>query len=306
MTLPLVLPLPGNEAFALLLATRLTADVGTLETRAFPDGESYVRLLDDVSGRDVIVVCTLNDPDRKFLRLIYVCETARELGASSVGLVVPYLAYMRQDTRFQSGEAVTSRHFARIVSATVDWLVTVDPHLHRLRSLDAIYRKPARAVHAGPALAEWITKNVPKPVLIGPDVESEQWVSAVAGIVGAPYRVLSKVRSGDRSVEISVPDLTGFQDLRPVLLDDIFSSGRTMIEAARRLREAGAMAPVCIAVHGLGAPEQTLDLLAYADRFVTSNTIENKNAVVDVSSLVAEAVQGILVSRASSQSADPE
>jgi ribose-phosphate pyrophosphokinase len=306
MTLPLILPLPGNEAFARLLATRLAADVGALEMRAFPDGESYVRLLDDVTGRNVIVVCTLDDPDRKFLRLVYACETARELGASSVGLVAPYLAYMRQDARFRSGEAVTSRHFARLVSETVDWLVTVDPHLHRLPSLDAIYRRPTRAVHAGPAVAEWIATNVLKPVLIGPDVESEQWVSAVAGIVGAPYRVLSKVRSGDRSVEVSVPDLTGFQGYRPVLIDDIFSSGRTMIEAARRLREAGAVAPVCIAVHGLGAPEQTLDLLAYADRFVTSNTIENTVALVDVSGLVAEAVQGMLASRATSQSTDPK
>lgn len=214
MTLPLILPLPGNEAFARLLATRLAADIGALEMRTFPDGESYVRLLDDVTGRDVIAVCTLDDPDRKFLRLVYACETARELGASSVGLVAPYLAYMRQDARFRSGEAVTSRHFARLVSETVDWLVTVDPHLHRLSSLDAIYRRPTRAVHAGPAVAEWIGTNVLKPVLIGPDVESEQWVSAVARIVGAPYRVLSKVRSGDRNVEVSVPDLTGFQGYR--------------------------------------------------------------------------------------------
>ena len=167
------------------------------------------------------------------LPLLFAAATARELGASRVGLVAPYLAYMRQDRRFKPGEAVTSRQVARLLSDAFDWLVTVDPHLHRYSSLADIYSIPTHVVHAAPLIAEWIKANVTNPLIIGPDSESEQWVAAVASDVGAPYSVLEKVRHGDRDVEIRLKDLEQWKGRTPVLVDDIISTGRTMIEAVR-------------------------------------------------------------------------
>ena len=77
------------------------------------------------------LICTLTHPDQQFLLLVFAADAARELGAREVNLVAPYLAYMRQDKRFHDGESVTSRSFARMVSSTLDKLLTVDPHLHR-------------------------------------------------------------------------------------------------------------------------------------------------------------------------------
>lgn len=207
MTSLLIYPLPGNDTFALKLSLALSAELGELETRTFPDSESYVRLQTPPKDRDVILVCTLSKPDAKFLRLAFVAAAAKDLGARSVGLVAPYLAYMRQDIRFRDGEAISSVTFARLLSSVVDWLVTVDPHLHRRASLSEIYSIPTFLVHAGPVLADWIKAHVPHPVIVGPDSESRQWVAEVAERVDAPYRVLSKSRSGDRSVSISLPDL---------------------------------------------------------------------------------------------------
>ena len=133
---------------------------------------------------------------------------------------------------------MSARHFAGFVSQSVDWLVTVDPHLHRYSSLSQIYSIPSLALHAGPPIAAWIGKNVDSPLIVGPDVESEQWVAQVAAEVGAPYRVLTKVRTGDRQVDISLPDLASMKTIS-VLVDDIVSSGRTMIQAAGRFRECG-------------------------------------------------------------------
>ena len=127
----LTLALPGNEHFAGRLAQAYGSDVGRIETRRFPDGESYVRLHGEPAGQMVDLICTLTHPDPQFLLLAFAADAVRELGAREVNLVAPYLAYMRHDKRFHDGESVTSRSFARMVSSTLDKLLTVDPHLHR-------------------------------------------------------------------------------------------------------------------------------------------------------------------------------
>jgi ribose-phosphate pyrophosphokinase len=251
-----------------------------------------VRIDAPVTGRDVILLCTLDRPDDKLLPLLFAAGTAKEFGAARVGLVAPYLAYMRQDQRFQPGEAVTSVHFARLLSASVDWLVTVDPHLHRRSRLGEIYSIPARVVHAAPLVSAWIRQHVAAPVLIGPDSESEQWVAAVAGAAGAPYVVLQKIRRGDREVEVSVPDVERWRARTPVLVDDIISTARTMIATVGHLRRAQFAPPVCIGVHAVFAGDAHAELLAAgAARVVTGNTIAHESNAIDVSDILAEAVR---------------
>ena len=287
----LILPMPGNEAFGERLAKAGGFELGRLETRHFPDGESYVRLLSDVVGRPVDLVCSLARPDPGFLSLIFAADAARDLGAAEVNLVAPYLAYMRQDRRFATGEAVTSRPFARLTSSSLDRLVTVDPHLHRYPALTALYAIPTRTLHAAPALAEWIAAEVPHPLIIGPDEESEQWVQAVAAAVGAPHVVLSKIRRGDREVEIEFPDLTPWPDRRPVLLDDIASSGRTLIEAASQLQQRGLPPPVCVVVHGIFAGEAFAELSRVSERVVSSDSVLHASNAIMLAPLVAAALQ---------------
>ena len=149
---PLLLAIPGNEAIAARLAEAIGAELTAAVFRTFPDGESYIRLDGNPNGRSVALVCTLAHPNEKFLPLVFAADTLRELGARHVGLVAPYLGYMRQDCRFHPGEAVTSRSFSRLISSNMDWLATVDPHLHRYKSLEDVYSIPCRTVHAEPAL----------------------------------------------------------------------------------------------------------------------------------------------------------
>jgi ribose-phosphate pyrophosphokinase len=291
---PLVFALPGNEEFARRLADRLHADLGEVEMRAFPDGETYLRLRTDPAGREVVLVCTLDRPDGKFLPLLFAAHAARTLGASRVGLVAPYLAYLRQDRSFRPGEAVTSVTFARTLSSAVDWLVTVDPHLHRYASLDEVYTVPSRAVAAAPLLAGWIAANVATPVLIGPDAESRQWVSHVAGLAGAPFQVLEKRRLGDLQVEVSLPNRDLLSNRTPVLVDDIVSSARTMIETATHLKDLGCPPPYCVAVHAVFAADSYSRLADSAARIVTTNTVPHASNDIDVSALVAASVEEVL------------
>ncbi|MGE0653019.1 MAG: ribose-phosphate pyrophosphokinase [Alphaproteobacteria bacterium] len=295
MTAPLLLAMPGSEALTQLLLDKIGAEQGEMQNRRFPDEETYLRIATDVSGRDVVMVCSLDRPDAKFLPLVYAVNLARDLGARSVGLVAPYLSYMRQDRRFQPGEAVTSGYFAKILSREIDWLVTVDPHLHRRTSLAEIYDIPTAVLHAAPLLSAWIGKEIERPLLVGPDGESEQWVAEVARDAGAPHVVLTKIRHGDRDVEISVPDVTRWHDRTPVLVDDIISTGRTMIETVGHLRKAGMQPSMCIAVHGIFAGSAYDDLIAAgAADIVTTNTVPHASNRIDVSQLLAGSIGEIL------------
>jgi ribose-phosphate pyrophosphokinase len=199
--------------------------------------------------------------------------------------------------RFPDGEAVTSASFARLLSKQFDWLITVDPHLHRRSALGEIYSTPTEVVHAAPALAEWIRVHVTAPLVAGPDSESDQWVRAVAEAVPCPYVVLQKTRRGDRDVTVSpIPTSHSRTDRTPVLIDDIISSARTMIEAVRQWRAAGATAPVCIGVHAVFAGGAFTELIgAGAARVVTCNTIPHASNAIDLSPLIAAAARDFLV-----------
>lgn len=292
---PLFLSLYDHEPLADDLARAIGADTAAFELRNFPDGETYFRLDADPQGRDVVVLCSLDRPDEKFLPLAFAAATARDLGAASVGLVAPYLAYMRQDRRFQPGEAVTSALFARLLGGGAEWLVTVDPHLHRIADLSEIYDVPARAVHAAPLIADWVRRNVQNPVFIGPDAESAQWVSAVAADAGAPHVVLQKTRHGDRDVEVTIPDIETWRGHTPVLVDDIASTAKTMIEVVGHLDRLAMKPPVCVAVHGVFAGNAYAELVASGTaRVVTSNTIRHESNGIDVAGLIADAVLDVL------------
>ena len=290
----LMVPLPGNEPFGGSLATVLGWPLGALTSRRFPDDETYLRMDSPCAGQEVAIVCTLDRPDDKLLPLVFLADTLRELGATRVGLIAPYLAYLRQDRRFQPGEAVTSRTFGHLISSYVDWLVTVDPHLHRYPALDRVYSVPARVVHAAPVLAAWIREHVQRPLIVGPDDESEQWVTNIATRVGGPYVILHKTRRGDRDVEVSLPNADQLREHTPVVADDIVSSARTMVQTVRHLVEAGLQPPVCVGIHGLfaGDAEQALRR-AGARQIVTTNSVRHSTNAIDVIPLIASAVQDL-------------
>jgi hypothetical protein len=179
MSQTLFFPLPGNEVFAERLASAVDGECGLLTLRDFPDGESYVRVDSDPAGRDVVLVATLRHPNDETLPLLFLADAVHDLGATRDGLVAPYLAYMRQDTRFRDGEAITSRSYARLISGSVDWLLSVDPHLHRVNRLRELYAIPATAVHVADEVGRWIAANVKSPLIIGPDQESRQYTVRV-------------------------------------------------------------------------------------------------------------------------------
>lgn len=291
---PIVFAIPGNETFAHSLIKALKAKEGEAEIRSFPDGETYLRVLSNVEGRVVVVVCSLDHPDEKLIPLYFLARCLKSFGARHICVAAPYLAYMRQDKAFRPGEAVTSEYLADLICSFANSIITVDSHLHRRISLSEIYDIQNENVHAANKISEWIQQNVQSPVLIGPDSESEQWVSEVALNAGAPFTILQKTRRSDRDVSVSIPRLESYRDHTPVLVDDIISTARTMIGTIEQIKTLGMKAPVCIGVHAVFADNAYRELMeAGAGAVITCNTISHKTNNIDVSGLLVDFINDI-------------
>jgi len=276
-------------------ARRLASAAGLryagIDVRAFPDGESLVRLPDTLPER-VILYTSLDQANRRLIELELAAATALQLGARRLTLVAPYLCYMRQDKAFHPGEAVSQRIVGTLLSRHFDTVVTVDPHLHRTRQLgEAVPVRRAVAVSAAPAMAAWLAGLGRRPLLIGPDEESAQWLSAIATPLGLEYAAARKRRRGDRDVAIELPE-RAFAGQHIVLVDDVVSTGHTLAEAARQLSAAGAASIAVLVSHALFV-EDALERMCAAGigDVCSTDSIPHPSNGVRLDGLLAEALR---------------
>ena len=240
------------------LAESANIPYSEIEIHTFPDGESRVRLPASLPKK-VIVCLTLDHPNEKLVDLILVASTARRLGVRHLTLVAPYLCYMRQDKEFHPGESISQIIVGELLANYFDAVVTVDPHLHRVHSLEQVFPDTTCVtLTATKPMSTFLGDTMENPLLLGPDEESEQWVASIAADNGYDYAVAKKKRTGDYSVEVELPKIN-YQGREVVLVDDIASSGRTLADAAKKLNAANAGSISVLVTHGLfaeGALEQ--------------------------------------------------
>jgi len=280
----------ADAAPAARLADALQADAALIEVQRFPDGESRVRVSETAST--ALVYCSLNDPNGKLVELLLAAAALRDGGAARVMLIAPYLGYMRQDIAFRPGEAVSQKVIGRLLADTFDGVLTIDPHLHRIATLgEAIPDIPAIAISATPLLAAELT-GASDTILAGPDSESHQWVSEVARLCGLPFLIGAKQRHGDRHVEVAYPEAGEIAGKRAVLVDDLISSGRTLIEAAGALYAAGAERVDALASHCLASDA---DLAALGEAGIATiratDSVAGDVNTIPSASLLADAIR---------------
>ena len=259
----------------------------------FPDGELKLKLPPNLPA-EVVIFCSLHQPNEKLVSLLLAARTARALGAKHLTLVAPYLAYMRQDMAFSPGEVVSQQVVGRFLAELFDALVTVDPHLHRVKRIqDAVPVRQVQVLSAATLLAAHVTEHVAKPLLLGPDDESWQWVSRAAQEHGLSFAVCHKERHGDQDVQITLPEID-VRGRNVVLMDDVASSGHTLAQAARMALAAGA-AKVHVAVtHALMADDAyALMKSAGVDQIWSSNSIVHTSNVVNLAPLLTQGLRQI-------------
>jgi ribose-phosphate pyrophosphokinase len=275
-------------------ATRLAQAAGLtlcmIERHHFPDGEFKLRLPESLPAR-VVVYRTLDHPNEKLVELLLVAQTARTLGAKHLTLVAPYLAYMRQDVAFRPGEAISQRVVGQFLAHLFDALITVDPHLHRVATLqEAVPVRHAIKLSGARLLCDWVAAHRTQPLLIGPDEESAQWVAAAAQRHGFDHAVCHKVRHGDRFVEVTLPDIA-LAGRQVVLMDDVASTGQTLARAAQLLLAAGAASVDVAVTHALFAGDalQVLQSAGVGEIWST-DCISHPSNVVSMACALADAL----------------
>lgn len=274
---------------AAALAGILDIECHLMELRRFPDGESLVRA--PSAAPFALLYRSLDNPNAKLVELLLAASALRDRGSAKVMLIAPYLGYMRQDMAFCEGEAVSQRVIGQLVASHFDGLITVDPHLHRIARLDEAVRGiPAIAVSGSPALSAALEAQ-DRPVLVGPDSESRQWVEAIAAPRSLDVLVGQKSRKGDRDVELVIPGDDSVRGRPVVLVDDVISSGRTLATAAAILKAAGALRIEALATHCL-ASEADLSLMADAgiERIRSSDTVPGRTACLPIAPVLAKAI----------------
>ena len=248
--------LPSGAADAQRLAARLGLPLQEIALHRFPDGE--IRVTVGHAASTTIIYAPLDQPNDKLIAILFAAEALRRAGAKRLVLLAPYLCYMRQDAAFGEGEAISQKAVGWLIAGIVDRVITVDAHLHRTTDIRAVFPGiEAENLSAMPAIANALrlTGVDPATIVAGPDAESRPWVSDLAGQLGLAHMVAQKIRRGDRSVEISFAEAASIKG-RPVLLvDDIVSSGGTLIACARALTAAGATAVDAIMTHALFPPD---------------------------------------------------
>ncbi|MDP2000393.1 MAG: ribose-phosphate pyrophosphokinase [Rhodoferax sp.] len=290
---PLLLCFEDELASGARIADAGNLALARIEEHRFPDGEIKLRLPRTLP-RHTVILCSLNDPNEKLIALLLAAHTARDLGAKHLTLVAPYLAYMRQDIAFEAGEAISQRVVGGFLASLFDALITVDPHLHRVASLqEAVPVSHAVTLSGAPLLSDLIATRRSNPLLIGPDEESAQWVAQAASRHGFDHAVCRKIRRGDREVEVSLPDFP-ISGRQVVLLDDVASTGHTIAQATRLLMAAGVTSVDMAVTHALfaGNALRVIQDAGVGDIWST-DCIDHPSNAVSMANLIAQALARI-------------
>lgn len=275
-----------------MVSEKLKEKFSELSFSKFPDGEILIRFNASLKGKDVILVQSFYESISDcIIEAILAAKTARDLGAKKIILMAPYFPYLRQDKRFHKGESVSQTIISDLIEKYFDGIYIIDPHLHRKNKLEAIFKIKSKELTSNSLIEDYIKKNIKNAVIIGPDEESYKWAKNVADALGIESRILEKKRYSSYHVEVKLNKKIDLRGKSAVIVDDIVSTGHTIIETAKTLKKFGAKKVYCICVHGIFA-NGALDKLRKAKVVVVStNTIPNKFAKIDVSGIIADSLR---------------
>lgn len=285
--------LPSSSRDAARLGSRLSIPACEIAIHAFPDGE--MRVTAGPAALTTILYASLDRPNEKLIALSFAAEALRRGGAKRIVLLAPYLCYMRQDTAFHEGEAISQKVIGAWIAGCVDRVITVDAHLHRTPDVRAVFPGiVSENLSAMPAIAEALRKEGidPATVVVGPDAESQPWVSDLAGLLGLSHLVARKTRLGDHSVKIEFADAARIAGRPALIVDDIVSSGGTIIACARALNAAGATTIDVVVTHALFPENAYQDMVRSGIRLIRStHSVPHPTNAIPLDDLFVKALQ---------------
>jgi len=267
------------------LSQSIGGSISEVEVSRFPDDECYVRIHDRLEGENVVVVQTAW-PDTSIVELMLLLDAVRDLNPSSVTTVVPYFGYARQDKRFNEGEPISARALARMIQSQSDKFITVDVHAPSV--IDWFDRIPAQNVSAHAEIGKFLKRSGVEMVL-SPDEGRWENAKRVAKVVECEADFLVKERVNGETVRMAPKSLDS-AGRKVAIVDDIISTGGTIVKASEQLRKQGAARIIAVCTHGVFASNAIPRLKAACDEVHSTDTIENPTTAITVAPEVARAI----------------
>jgi ribose-phosphate pyrophosphokinase len=276
----------ASPSLAKELTRSLGAKLAKVEIRRFPDDECYVRIDEDLADEEVFLVQT-SWPDRNIIELLLLQDAIKEFDVSSLTTVVPYFGYARQDKQFKAGEPISARAIARTIQANTDEFVTVDVHAPTV--MDWFGEMPAKNVAAYPQIGKHL-KGKGIELILSPDEGRADNAKRVAGVVNCEADHLVKERIDGETVRMT-PKRLDARGKKVAIVDDIISTGGTIVKAAEQLRNQGAAKILAVCTHGVFAGNAIPKLESVCDEICTTDTIENPKTCITVAPEIARIVK---------------
>ena len=268
------------------LASVMGCDYIQAATTTFPDGECYTRIDAEKLDDDVVIVQTTS-PDSKLIELLLLQDAVRRLGAKSITLVIPYFGYARQDRVFKPGEPESAKVMCQHLDMNCDRVITVDIHKEAVLNY---FNHPHKDLKAATVIAEYF-KGKGIDMVLSPDIGAAGRAKMVGEVMGVPYDHLEKTRLSGTDVRIA-PAKADVKGKKVLIVDDMISTGGTIIAAAYALREAGAAGISVACTHGVFVNNAIEKFTGSSlDALLSCNTLNNPVSHISVASLIAEAIK---------------
>lgn len=276
----------ASQKLAALIAKEHKETLCPLETRKFPDGERYIRIGGEIDSKALVVQSTGYPQDQNLLELFLILKTLKSLDVEDIKVVIPYFGYGRQEKRFKSGEAISAQIIAELLeSSGASEIFSINLHEDRLCDLFDI---PAHNLSAMPLIAEYIGENYNDPLIVAPDKGALGFASAIAEILGCDCDHLEKTRLSPERVETK-PKNMDVKGREAVIIDDIISTGGTIVNASQILHQHGASKVVVSCVHPVLVEDALLKIFASgADDVIATDTLQSDVSTISVAPLIAD------------------
>jgi ribose-phosphate pyrophosphokinase len=286
----------ANRPLAEEVAAHLGQPLCQVTSKRFADGELFVKIDENVRGRDVYIIQPTNPPAENMMELLLLMDAARRASAARVTAVIPYFGYARQDRKDQPRVAISAKLMANMVTmAGADRVLGMDFHQHQLQGFFDI---PVDHLYAAPVLVgHYRQKNLKDPVVVAPDAGSAKMARGFAKRLNASFAIIDKRRPSANVAEVLnvVGEVEGRDCLIP---DDMIDTAGTMTEAVVALKKLGANDVYCCATHALLSGPAVERLLASPVKEVTvTNTIGipperrfDRLTVLSIAGLLAKAI----------------
>jgi len=255
----------------------------------FPDGERYIRIKGKLDDEVIVVQSTGYPQDENLMELFLILKNLKSMGIRKIKVVIPYFGYGRQERRFKSGEAVSAVIIADLLEAAgADEIFCINLHEENITEF---FQIRVHNLSAMPPIAKYIKQNINNPVIIAPDKGALGFAKEIAEILGCEYDHLEKTRISPEVVETKPKNLD-VKGKDAVIIDDIISTGGTIVNAVEILKEHGASKVIVSCVHPVLVEDALLKIFASGvDDVVATDTLLSDASVISVAQLVADALK---------------